>query len=267
MTWKMKVEEIEGVLEKVWDLHDKLSDAIHSISRTHFLRSVNSSSLRTNSDDNRTGSVFLKGFPVNDCAIRDAKSLNSIRTALENLQDQLEFVHTVQIQQRAERGVAIARLEQSRIVLALRLGEHQGKNYKVIDEARAFVEAVHDATNFASPGNVCGSAACPSGENCLPQDVKESNVVLKVLISGLDFAKKTIRVNHFNGILGNAALVAVSMLALLHLQKLSSRTTYISHLPKKQEDNIIGKNVTKVFQPGRTSSNALAHMDVLLARG
>lgn len=93
MTWKMKVEEIECVLEKIWDLHDKLSDAIHSISRTHFLRSVNSSSLRTNSDDNRTGFVFVKGFPVNDSAIRDAKSLNSIRTALENLQDQLEFVH------------------------------------------------------------------------------------------------------------------------------------------------------------------------------
>lgn len=127
--------------------------------------------------------------------------------------------------------------------------------------------AVHDATNFASPDNVCGSAACPSGENCLPQDVKESNVVVRVLISGLNFAKKTIRFNRFNGILGNAALVAVSMLALLHLQKVSSRNTYVSHLPQKQEDIIIGKNVTKVSRPGRTSSNALAHMDVLLARG
>ncbi|XP_074367879.1 plastid division protein PDV1-like isoform X2 [Apium graveolens] len=221
MTWKMKVEEVECVLEKIWDLHDKLSDAIHSISRTHFLRSVNSSSLLTNSDDNRTGFVFIKGFPGNVSAIRDARSLNSIRTALENLQDQLEFVHSVQIQQLAERSVAIARLEQRRIVLALRLGEHQGKNYEVIDEARAFVGAVHDATNFASPVNVCGSAACPS----------------------------------------------VTMLALLHMQKVSSRNTYISHLPQKQEDNIIGKNVTKISRPGRTSSNAFAHMDVLLARG
>ncbi|KAL8148379.1 plastid division protein PDV1-like isoform X1 [Apium graveolens] len=267
MTWKMKVEEVECVLEKIWDLHDKLSDAIHSISRTHFLRSVNSSSLLTNSDDNRTGFVFIKGFPGNVSAIRDARSLNSIRTALENLQDQLEFVHSVQIQQLAERSVAIARLEQRRIVLALRLGEHQGKNYEVIDEARAFVGAVHDATNFASPVNVCGSAACPSGENCQPQDVKKSNVVVRVLIYGLNFAKKTIRVNRFNGILGNSALVSVTMLALLHMQKVSSRNTYISHLPQKQEDNIIGKNVTKISRPGRTSSNAFAHMDVLLARG
>ncbi|GKD97479.1 plastid division protein PDV1 [Tanacetum coccineum] len=47
---------------------------------------------------------------------------------------------TVQTQQRAERDVAIARLEQSRIVLALRLADHHGKKYKVIKEARAFVD-------------------------------------------------------------------------------------------------------------------------------
>lgn len=96
------VEEIDPVLEKIWDLHDKLSDAIHSISRTHFLHSVNSV-LRTDSgrkkngvldnDENRNGFVFVKGFPVDDMAIREAKSLNAIRTALENLEDQLEFLH------------------------------------------------------------------------------------------------------------------------------------------------------------------------------
>lgn len=82
---EMKVVEIEGVLEKIWELHDKLSDAIHSI---------NSSSLRTNyktrfDGDNRTGFVFVKGLTVSE----EARSLNSIRTALENLQDQFEFVH------------------------------------------------------------------------------------------------------------------------------------------------------------------------------
>lgn len=269
------VEEIDPVLEKIWDLHDKLSDAIHSISRTHFLHSVKSV-LRADSgrvrngfaenDDNRNGFVFVKGFPVDDSAIREAKSLNAIRTALENLEDQLEFLHTVQIQQRAERDAAIARLEQSRIVLALRLGEHQGKNYEVIDEARAFVGAVRDAANFASADNIYdGSAAYPSGENCLHQDVKESNAVFKILISGLSYAKKTIKLNHFTGILGNAALFAVSMVAVLHLQQVSSRSRYISHLPQKQEDNIRG--VTKVSRPEGSLSNVSAHMDVLLARG
>ncbi|WOG97052.1 hypothetical protein DCAR_0416391 [Daucus carota subsp. sativus] len=277
MTWKMEaVEEIDPVLEKIWDLHDKLSDAIHSISRTHFLHSVKSV-LRADSgrkrngfggdEENGNGFVFVKGFPVDDSAIREAKSLNAIRTALENLEDQLEFLHTVQIQQQAERDAAIARLEQSRIVLALRLGEHQGKNYEVIDEARAFVGTVREATNFAPPDNNYCSAACPSGKSCLHQEVKKSNAVFKILISGLNFAKKTIKSNHFTGILGNAALFAVSMVALLHLQQASSRSRYISHLPQMQEDNIRGKNVTKVSRPEESASSVPAQMDVLLARG
>lgn len=281
MVWEMEVEEIDAVLEKIWDLHDKLSDAIHSISRAHFLRSVKSS-LRPNSGDkkpgfsdsddttNRTGFVFVKGFPVDDSAIQEAKSLNVIRTALENLEDQLEFFHTVQIQQRAERDAAIARLEQSRIVLALRLGEHQGKKYKVIEEARAFVGDVRDGSCFASPESLYGSAACRSVENCLPQGGKGSNVLFKVLISGLNFAKKSIKLDHLNGILGNAALIAVSMIAVFHLHQVSSsnKGRYTLDLPQRQEDNILGRNVTQVSRPeGSSSGGRSTHIDVLLARG
>ncbi|PSS34264.1 Plastid division protein [Actinidia chinensis var. chinensis] len=42
MKWEMEIEDIEAVLENIWDLHDKLSDAIHSISRSHYLHSINS---------------------------------------------------------------------------------------------------------------------------------------------------------------------------------------------------------------------------------
>ncbi|XP_074348124.1 uncharacterized protein LOC141705660 isoform X1 [Apium graveolens] len=45
--------------------------------------------------------------------------------------------------------------------------EHKGKIYEVIDKARAFVEVVRDATNFASADTIYGFAAYPSGENCL----------------------------------------------------------------------------------------------------
>jgi hypothetical protein len=105
----MEVEEIEAVLEKIWDLHDKLSDAIHSISRSHFLSSIkslktNNKKLNSESDvgfeennnSRASGFVFVKDFGVHDndlSAIQEAKSLNSIRTALENLEDQLEFFH------------------------------------------------------------------------------------------------------------------------------------------------------------------------------
>ncbi|KAJ0466272.1 putative plastid division protein PDV1/PDV2 [Helianthus annuus] len=107
MKWQMnmEMEEVEAVLEKIWDLHDKLSDAIHSISRSHFLHSVKS--LRSSTDlfapnkklsdaDVKGGFVYVKDFPIeedDDSAIHEAKSLNSIRTALENLEDQLEFFH------------------------------------------------------------------------------------------------------------------------------------------------------------------------------
>lgn len=102
MKWDMEIDEIEAVLEKIWDLHDKLSDAIHSISRTHFLNSIKTLKKSDKKklynevvDDNRAGFVFVKGLRVddNDLAIQEAKSLNAIRTALENLEDQLEFLH------------------------------------------------------------------------------------------------------------------------------------------------------------------------------
>lgn len=110
MKWEMEVDEIEAVLDKIWDLHDKLSDAIHSISRAHFLNSIKNPSRKpdefcfhrkkksTDDDpDNKNGPgfVFMKDFRVDDddVAVLEAKSLYAIRTALENLEDQLEFFH------------------------------------------------------------------------------------------------------------------------------------------------------------------------------
>ncbi|KAJ6687587.1 PLASTID DIVISION PROTEIN PDV2 [Salix koriyanagi] len=262
----MEVDEIEAVLEKIWDLHDKLSDAIHSISRAHFLSSIkslktNNKKLNSESDvgseeknnSRASGFVFIKdsGVYENDfSAIQEAKSLNSIRTALENLEDQLEFFHvsfgvmglwdlfclliggfcfvfeefvghyeTVQIHQRAERDAAIARLEQSRIILAVRLAEHHGKKYKVIEEALAFVGDVNDASRFVSPENLYGSPTSPSGENLVRHEGKGPNMVIKVLLSSFEFAKKSLKVDHMGGILGNAALFTVSVIAMLHLHQ------------------------------------------------
>lgn len=253
----MEVEEIEVVLEKIWDLHDKLSDAIHSISRTHFLNSINT--LKNNSkkpfndfaDENRTGFVFVKDFRVDvdldASAVQEAKSLNAIRTALENLEDQLEFFHTIQIQQRAERDAAIARLEQSRIILAMRLTEHHGKNYKVIEEAIAFVGDVHKPSYSVSPENRYGE--------------KRSNTLTNAIISGFNFAKNFLKLDHMGGILGNAALVAVSMLALLHFHQGSCKDELSS--PQKCEvSSYSNRNVKRSSTSGRVSE-----LDVLLARG
>ncbi|KAI9159783.1 hypothetical protein LWI28_001877 [Acer negundo] len=273
MKWDMEIEEIEAVLERIWDLHDKLSDAIHSISRTHFLESIKTlknphdkkKPYGDAGDDNRAGFVFVKGFRVDDgdSAIQEAKSLNSIRTALENLEDQLEFFHTIQMQQRAERDAAIARLEQSRIVLAMRLAEHHGKKYKVIEEALDFIGDVHDTSRFISPDNLYSSPTSPSGENIMTPG-GHANRLIKALISSFNFAKNSLKLDHMGGILGNAAMVAVSMITLLHLQQVA----YKEH-PQKQEDKVyINRSVRKTPQlEGSSSDGRSNQLDVFLARG
>ncbi|KAJ6672796.1 PLASTID DIVISION PROTEIN PDV1 [Salix viminalis] len=282
MKWDMELEEIEAVLEKIWDLHDKLSDAIHSISRSHFLHSIKSLKTTTNNnnkkklnnesdvgfeDNNRnssnraSGFVFVKDFRVdgNDLSIQEAKSLDSIRTALENLEDQLEFFHTVQIHQQAERDAAIARLEQSRIILAMRLSEHHGKKYKVIEEALAFVRDVHDASHFVSPENLYGSPTSPLGENLIRREGKRPNTVIKVLLSSFEFAKKSLKLDHAGGLLGNAALFTVSMIAMLHLHQVTHK-----HHPYKQQDPFSNRNGKKAFgMEGSSSNGSLNHLDVI----
>ncbi|KAL9409823.1 hypothetical protein AB3S75_048114 [Citrus x aurantiifolia] len=275
MKWEMEIDEIEAVLEKIWDLHDKLSDAIHSISRTHFLNSIKALKKTDKKklyndvvEDNRAGFVFVKGFRVDDnvsaSAIQEAKSLNAIRTALENLEDQLEVLHTVQTHQRAEKDVAIARLEQSRIVLAMRLSEHHGKKHKVIEEALAFVGDVQDAARFISPDNLYSSPVSPSGENFVAPEGRMYNGLIHALVSSFDFAKKTLKLDQVGGILSNAAIVAVSMIALLHLHQ----AAYKEH-PQKQDERVFSNQaVRKTPQLESSSPNArLNQLDVMSARG
>ena len=96
----MELEEIEAILEKIWDLHDKLSDAIHSISRSHSLNSIKALRKHHNNNNNnnnninkkkqfnlenyavedigRAGFVFVKDFQVDDddSAIQEANGKN-----------------------------------------------------------------------------------------------------------------------------------------------------------------------------------------------
>ncbi|CAH2068871.1 unnamed protein product, partial [Thlaspi arvense] len=214
-------------------------------------------------DHRRNGFVYVKGFQVDGdeeySAIQEARSLNAIRTALENLEDQLEFLHTVHVQQRAERDAAIASLEQSRIVLAMRLAEHQGKKYKVIEEARAFVGDVRDAGCFVSSNDHHGSAS---------HEGKTSSSLIKFLVTSFNFAKESLKIDQVGGILGNAALFTLSMLALLHLNQRSSKVKYITDYPQKQEDLIYKKNLGRISRAdGSSTSCTLSQLDVMLARG
>lgn len=166
----------------------------------------------------------------------------------------------MQVQQRAERDAAIARLEQSRIVLAMRLSEHHGKKYQVIEEALAFVGDVCDASRFVSPENLFGPPISPAAEKLEACEGKRSNVIIKVLISSINFAKKSLKLDNMGGILGNAGLVAVSMIALVHLNQVAMR----EH-PQKLEDNRNGRKTSRV--EGTSSTGRFSNLDVLLARG
>ncbi|CAH2070137.1 unnamed protein product [Thlaspi arvense] len=270
---EMEIEEIEAVLEKIWDLHDKLSDEIHLISRSHFLKSVKPSARSekrksqglNSGEENRQGYVFIKGFAVddNDSTIQEAKSLNAIRTALENLEDQLEFFHTIHIQQRTERDVAVARLEQSRIILAMRLAEHHGKSYGVLEEALAFVGSIKSAAHFVSPDHLYSSSPNPTGANSTPSDGNKSNFVINAFASTFGFAKRALGFNHVRGVLGNAAIFAISMVAMLHFHQVG---TSEHHLQKK-EDRFY-RNQRKTYRREISSSDtSLGHLDVMMARG
>lgn len=293
MNWDMEIEEIEAVLEKIWDLHDKLSDAIHAVSRTHFLNSIKTlkrsdkkkppppphhhhhQPFNDVADEPPSGGfVFVKDFrgAVDEdddvLAVSEAKSLNGIRTALENLEEQLEFFHTVQYQQRAERDAAIARLEQSRILLAVRLAEHHGNKYKVIEEVHAFIGKVHDPRQFVSPEHLY-SPASSSGQNFESHQGNWANTFRRLFLSSVKVVKRTFKADHMGGVLGNAALIAVSMLALLYMQQIGHKDKFILQHPLQWEDFNYGKRaVKKSSRPENSlSSDDFSHLDVLLARG
>lgn len=168
---------------------------------------------------------------------------------------------TIQTQQRTERDAAIARLEQSRIVLALRLAEHHGKKYKVIEEALAFVGDVRDANCF---DKFHGSSLNPSDDNMVARG-KRSNPVSNVLFSSFNIAKKFLKLDNMGSILGNAALYAISMIALLHLHQVSNK----EHRQTHEDDNIyVNRKTVKTSRLEEFSSNDhLSNLDVLLARG
>uniref|UniRef100_A0A0E0PYE6 GTD-binding domain-containing protein n=1 Tax=Oryza rufipogon TaxID=4529 RepID=A0A0E0PYE6_ORYRU len=169
-----------GLQERIWDLHDNLSHAILSLS---------ASAHRCCRRRAPEGRVVVKGWRrqggCGDCGLEqeaaaaatmaDARSLHAVRAALEDLEGHLHFLHNIQLRQVAERDAAIARLQQSRILLATRLAEHRWKKHEVIEEALAFVDDALDKSRFVSPEDVRGTHThSQSVENQCPK-IHDSN--------------------------------------------------------------------------------------------
>uniref|UniRef100_A0ACD5YPN4 Uncharacterized protein n=1 Tax=Avena sativa TaxID=4498 RepID=A0ACD5YPN4_AVESA len=263
--------DADAVLERIWDLHDRLSDAILAVSSTHFLTAPPPRPSACARSGGRNGYVFFKGHPEGRAedgggsalaaaaeAMAEARSLHAIRSALEDLEDHLEFLHTVQSQQQAERDAAIARLEQSRVVLATRLAEHQGKKYRVIDETLAFVGEVSDKSRFISPEDL--RATGQSGEEAVENVVNGSSIMANLLSSSLSLAKNSFRVDKIGGALGNAAVFAVSMLAFLQLHQVTFRSRTQPMEYRKRNDYSYQSGSSQQVCKGK-------HLEVYLARG
>ncbi|XP_031503825.1 plastid division protein PDV1-like [Nymphaea colorata] len=257
LRWEMEAEEIEAILEKIWDLHDKISDAIHSVSKAHFLSSTKP---QEKPSKDQGGFVFMKECRSDKDELSEARSLNAIRTALENLEDHLEFYHTVQSQQRAERDAAIAQLEQSRLILAMKLADYHGKKYSVIEEALAFVGSVDE--NFVAPEDLTRSQM---SKNIEVLGSKGSNFLMQIFASSFNLVRRSLKLETVAGLIGNAALIAASMIAVLQLQQLTVKGGYLLDASRIEEDAHLGSTVTQRKVLPR--EYRVTKLDVLLARG
>ncbi|CAO2194259.1 unnamed protein product [Urochloa humidicola] len=265
----MGPEEVEAVLETIWDLHDKVSGAIHGLSRAHFLRAVRRRA--SAAGDKPAGLVYVKGGGLAvvgdgdeaaalEALAEEARSLHAIRAALEDLEDQFECFLAVQSQQQAERDFALARLEQSRIMLAIRLKEHHGKNHEVIDEASDFVHNVYQ--------DVWPSLSVNKPEKCADSSndmVKGPNFFARMVSSTLAIAGSSFSIKSLGGVLGHSAAFAIGIVTLLQLSRLASG----AHSPavgNYSYRRINGKNPSRLGT-SRGGSSTMAHLDVSLAKG
>ncbi|KAG6518196.1 plastid division protein PDV1-like [Zingiber officinale] len=254
----------EVVLERIWVLHDKVSDAIHDISRANYFRSV--SGLRgqavppeeggnEEAEEGKRGFVLVKDFTSKDCeaAMAEVRSLGAIRSALEKVEEQLDFLNMIHSQQEVERSAAIASLEESRLILAMRLTHHQEK-YKFIQDATAFYNNV-DVSHFFAPdvSSENDRTRSQEGTNSKAQEGRIEYRLLQKCISRVAIGTKSFRSMRIDGALGSAAMFAVSMLAFLQLNQFAVKCE-------------AGQTQAQTFYRKKTYVQFM-HFDVWSARG
>lgn len=139
------------------------------------------------------------------------------------------------------------------MVLALRLAEYQGKKYKVIEEAEAFV-GLCNSTHFGYQGNIYSPSAPHTGEEFAVKISWRRNAIFSFLFSSFSSIKNSMNVTCISGIFGNAAMVAISMLVFLHLQQISVKANYIMELCQSKEESVPNRNMTMVSRPEVSTS-------------
>ncbi|XP_057816339.1 plastid division protein PDV1 isoform X1 [Cryptomeria japonica] len=235
----MEGEEMEAVMERAWDLHDKMSDAIHSLCKSLFFSSIgNQKQMNPSShfSHSQPPHIYnLLSIPSNssdDDLFTEITSLNAIRNALETLENQLYLLQTLQVQQRAEKDAALMQLEESRRILLKRLKEHRGRDMSIIKEALAFASDGDEAGDSHLNPNVfqdCSMAEANKALSTNKNDERHNNTadlqkkcqggLAYLLDFGYQFVKNSDNLHAVAGVVTKVALVAVSMFAIFRLQQ------------------------------------------------
>lgn len=166
----------------------------------------------------------------------------------------------VQSQQQAERDFALARLEQSRVMLAIRLKEHSGKNHEVIDEASDFVRNVYQDVWPSLSVNKPEKRADSSSDT-----VKGPNFFVRMFSSSLSIAGRSFSMKNLGGALGNGAAFAIGVIALLQLRWLAASGAHgpgVGNYPYRR----INEKKSSRLGTSRGGST-VPHLDVSLAKG
>lgn len=143
------------VLSQASKLHAKIDDAIERV--LNYDTEINGKKADPVVDGEQgrfaNGGNF-SGTQMGVDGVREARSLSSIRDALEILEDQLDCLQVLQQQQQADREAALLDLEESKRIFLERLRHHQGMEKEVVEEALAFVgEPVHENDNSHRPSH------------------------------------------------------------------------------------------------------------------
>lgn len=245
-------QEIEGVMEKAWDLHDKMSDAISTLSKSHFLLNSIHHHHETTAGSEKLGSFIhipnTQRFAAADDEMQEKAgeenqvaetiSLNTIRRTLEALENQLHFLH-IQQSQRPERDATLTQLEEGRLILLRRLTEHHGRQWDFIQEALAFAtyrgeeEDPHvRPSSFLYPTVATQLDGAVYSEKKMIFDEKIGNYqknsfngLRDFLSISIQFLKNSGRLYKIAGVMAKAALVAVGMLGILGMPQMGQRRT------------------------------------------
>eukprot|EP00253_Pinus_taeda_P012837 PITA_12837 len=149
------MDEITIVLGQASELHAKIEDAIERV--FHCDTAINGENTAPSVDGDKRGCLNGGNFLQSEVGVdrsMEARSLSSIRDALEVLQEQLDCLQILLQQQQADREAALYDLDECKRIFVERLRRHQGRERDVVLEALAFAgEEVVENDNSHQPSH------------------------------------------------------------------------------------------------------------------